>query len=399
MNNPTVKFEIPDIKFQKYFSISFFLNLVFLFASCNFSKTSTVEAEIDGDFTNVKVEHSKGFEIRNYEKYKKLLVFNPWQGAKGISYEYILSSKSQNNPTNFSKKNHIKTPVERVICLSTTHVAMIDFLDKQQTIVGISDHKQIFSQEILQNFSDEKISEVGSEINLNFETIVKLNPDVVFIYGVGSEALNSLNKLQELNIQPVIIAEYLENTPLGKAEWLKFFALFFDKLDFAEKEFSKIESEYCNYKQLVEKADWKPIIMTGLPWKDTWFVGGGNSFAAKFIGDAGGNYLWKNNLSHESLALSIESAFEKSADADIWINIGIANSAKEISAVDSRFKQIAAIKNKMLFNNNARQNLYGGNDYWESGIVNPHLILKDLIHIFHPEILPQHKLFYYKPIF
>ena len=387
-----------DKKFDKFFQVAFSLFLIFslLLFSCNFSEQKKTTIETSENYSKVKINHSKGFVIKNYTNFTKLEVYNPWQGAKNISYEYVLSENKNNISSEFSNINYIKTPVERVVCLSTTHIALIDFVGNLQSIVGVSDKKLINNQELLQNIDDNKISEVGSEYNLNYEILVKLNPDVVFIYGVGSEALNSINKLQELNIQAVIIADYLENTPLAKAEWVKFIASFFNKIDLAEKKFSLIENEYNYYKQLSEKAKSKPTVMTGLPWKDTWFVGGGNSFAAKFISDAGGNYLWKNNQSHESFALNIEAVFEKSMDADIWINIGTANNRNDITNVDGRLKYISAVKNSMLFNNNAKQNIFGGNDYWESGIVNPHIILKDLISIFHPEILPNHKLVYYK---
>ena len=140
------------------------------------------------------------------------------------------------------------------------------------------------------------------------------------------------------------------------------------------------------------------MILSGLPWKGAWYVPGGKSFAAQFIKDAGGSYLWDENRSTEALPLDLEMVYEKALKADCWINPGAASSIKDILQVDKRLGGLDVIKTGMVFNNNAVVNINGGNDYWESGVTNPHLILKDLVKIFHPELLPDHNFIYYKKL-
>ena len=160
--------------------------------------------------------------------------------------------------------------------------------------------------------------------------------------------------------------------------------------------FSEIEKEYNKLKQKAQNINNKPVVLSSLPWKDVWYIPGGNSFQARLIEDAGGDYLWKNNESHESIPLSIETVFSEAQNADIWINTGTADSNKQILGVDQRFENFKSLKNKQIFNNNNKLSVNGGNDYWETGIVQPHIILKDMIKIFHPELLPNYNLYYYK---
>jgi len=119
---------------------------------------------------------------------------------------------------------------------------------------------------------------------------------------------------------------------------------------------------------------------------------------ANFINDAGGDYIYKREPARESLNLSIEKVMLEGYDADIWIHTGMANSLKEIQGADDRLTQMQAFKNKEVFNNNKRQNEFGGNDFWESGVVNPQLVLKDLIQIFDPNILNDTAFYYYQKL-
>ena len=136
--------------------------------------------------------------------------------------------------------------------------------------------------------------------------------------------------------------------------------------------------------------------MTGLPWKDSWYIPGGNSFAAAFIRDAGGDYIWSDMDSHEASPVDLESVFARSPQADIWINSGAARSMEDIRKTDSRLAEFRPYREGNVYNNTARLNPTGGNDFWEQGVMEPHIILADLIRIFHPEVLPGHELRYYE---
>ncbi|MBE9468936.1 MAG: ABC transporter substrate-binding protein [Bacteroidetes bacterium] len=376
----------------------FFL-IVFAFFSCSNPSENYDNSKISiSDTVGANLKYAKGFNIIYHNNYKILKVFNPWQGARNIQYEYILSDKPKKVPKKYSKYQIIKTPVKKVICLSTTHIAFIDFIDETKSITGVSNIKFINNKKVNKLYQQNKIVEVGNDQNLNYELIISLKPDLIIAYGVDNKSVSYINKLKEFGIPVIINAEYLEHEPLAKAEWVKFIAAFYNKRDLANKKFDKIISEYNTLKHITDTITNRPTVITGLPWKDTWYVPGGKSFAAKFLFDAGANYMFSDDTSRESLALDIESVFAKAQKAVFWINTGAANKISDIVSVDSRLNNFSAYKNKMIFNNNAITNQYGGDDYWESGIVNPQIILKDLIRIFHPQIFPDYNLYYYKKI-
>jgi len=182
---------------------------------------------------------------------------------------------------------------------------------------------------------------------------------------------------------------------LSRAEWGKFIALFFNKEAQAEQVFTQTAAQYEKLAKLAASVRMKPTVVVNVNYQGTWYMDGGKTYVAQFLEDAGATYLWADNSDVGEVMLSFEEVFNKAADADYWINTGFWNSAREALADDERYGEFAAFKNNHVYNNNARSNAKGGNDYFESGIANPDVILEDLIKIFHPELLPDHQLYYY----
>ena len=191
----------------------------------------------------------------------------------------------------------------------------------------------------------------------------------------------------------------LFRSPLGKAEWIKLFGALYCKEEIADSIFRSVEKEYLTLKNYIKSHTVKkPSVMLGLPFRDTWYISPGNSYISAMISDAGGRYLWEETHSPISMPTSLEKVYIKSLDADYWLNIGTVRSKDEITAVDARLSDMKCFRQGNLFNNNNRTNSAGGNDYWESGCINPHVLLLDLASIFHPECFGTHKLFYYKKV-
>jgi len=322
-------------------------------------------------------------------------VFNPWENAGNSRFDYYLVRKGVQNDT---LKNAITIPVKRVICLSTTHVAFLSALGETDKIGGLSGTNYVSDSLVNKRIEKGEIPDVGYDQNLNYELIVQLKPDVVFAYGVGSEIIGFLNRLKDLGIQVVLNAEYLEQSPLGKAEWIKFMAAFFDQKEKGDSLFEQVATDYLALKERVAHCEKRPTVMTGLPFKDQWWVPGGKAYLATMINDAGANYLWKENPSNESFVISPEQMIVKAEQADYWINTGIATSLDGIKTFDNRFTNFAPYVNQMVYNNDLRMRPGGGNDFWESGVVYPNRILKDLITIFHPEVLSGRSLYYYRKL-
>ncbi|SHE98312.1 iron complex transport system substrate-binding protein [Mariniphaga anaerophila] len=338
--------------------------------------------------------YAHGFKIEKTKNITQLTVYNPWEKAENVSVEYFLVDKNAVVPDSLAGKTVIKTPVERVICLSTTHIGFLDVLDETAAVVGVSGKQYVSNSKIRARIENKEVPDVGYGQNLNYELMVSQKPDLVFVYGVGGDVTSYAQKLEELGVSVVYVAEYLEETPLGKAEWVKFFGAFFQKDEKAQQFFEQVEDEYNTLKKVAGEASENPKVLVGSPYKDSWWIPGGKSYLANLIADAGGDYLGKENSSHESYVISFEHALTWGGEADIWINMGNVTSKAEVLAIDQRFENFSVFNDGKLFNNVKRLGSHGGNDFWESGTVHPHWILHDLISIFHPGLVDTEMIYY-----
>ena len=342
--------------------------------------------------------YAHGFEIVDKEDFVKLTVKNPWEEAKNISIDYYLLEKGKTIQDSLKGKNIIYTPVEKIVCLSTSHLAFLEAINEDHKVVGVSGADYVSNKGIAERIRKGEIVDVGYGQNLNYELLVQQKPDLVMVYGIGSEVSALVRKLADLGIPAILNGEYLEEKPLGKAEWVKFVAALFQKEAQADSFFVGIEKDYLELSNLVKTMNNSPKVMVGSPYKDSWWVPGGNSYLANLIADAGGDYLGKENTTHESCVVSFENAFAWASTADVWINMSSLKSKDEIIASDSRFKNLDVLNHGRVFNNIHRVTETGGNDFWESGTVYPNLILKDLIKVFYPSLLKEVDFTYYEEI-
>lgn len=340
-------------------------------------------------------EYAEGFAVKKNKNYTQISVFNPSQNSKEQSFDYFLVKKNSTFPDSLKNRNIIKVPVKNAICLSTTFLGFIEEINERKTITGISGTKYVYDTLIREMIKNNKIKEIGSVQNLDIEKIITIKPEVVFAYDIDGSLSSKLKILDKFDIQVVLIGEYLENHPLGRAEWIEFFGYFYAKDSLAKIKFNKIEKAYKNLTDEIPQKTDKPGIVLNIPFQGIWYLPGGKSYMAKLIEDAGGNYLWNNNKKNESFSVNLEEIFLKNDSIDILINPGNAKSIQDILKTDKRLKNLNCIKSKSIFNNNKRCSKSGGNDFWESGAVKPHLILKDLIFIFNNKT---DSLYYYQKI-
>jgi iron complex transport system substrate-binding protein len=371
-----------------------FTLLVFL-GSCSGKQE---RRQIESNFTETtSLSYAKRLKIEVNNGYSQLSVINPWQGADDVIQKWYLVPLGEKVPVSAGTSAIIRIPVKKIVCMSTTHLAMIAILGEVKTVSAFSGTRFIYSPDISQLVKEGKISETGYEDNLNKELLIKINPDVVMVYGIGSESAGYVGKLRELGLRVIYNADYLETDPLGKAEWIRMIGALYAKQEMADSIFKGIEERYLRIKEYIRaNAKSRPKVMLGLPFKDTWYISPGNSYISTLISDAGGEYLWADTESSFSMPVGLENVFLKSLKADYWLNTGNAFSLDEIRSVDPRFAELPCFKTGNIFNNNKRINVNGGNDYWESGSVNPDLILRDLAFILHPELFREHELYYYR---
>ncbi len=349
---------------------------------------------------NYQIRLAKRLEIERGSDYTRVTIINPWQGADNVNMTYFLVKRGSGLPAGIDIARVITVPVEKIVCMSTTHVAMISALGEEKSIAGMSGTGFIYSAALNSRAKEGLIADVGYEANLNKEMILKIRPDITMIYGVGSESSGYVGKIEELGIRVIYNADYLETDPLGKAEWIKLFGALYCREKMADSIYNAEVQAYNDLKSYIsEKTSTKPRVLLGLPFRDTWFISPGNSFVSRLISDAGGEYLWKDTKSSVSMPFGLENVYMKALNADYWLNIGTVRTKNEIPAVDMRLSQLPCFRSGKLYNNNNRVTEEGGNDFWESGTVYPHLILNDIASILHPDLFPDNKLFYYREVY
>lgn len=347
--------------------------------------TSTRITSADSSSAPQEIKYAKGFNISNRNGVKILSIFNGLQD-RNDTLHYALVPRGMAVPETCKDLQIIRTPVERVSIFSTTQIGLLSLLDLEDLVVGAANPKIINSKKIQRRISEGKIVEIGNAFSPNLEIILETNPDLVMVTALPAIQYARYKTLIDAHIPVLLIAEWLEESPLGRTEWAKIMAALTNREAQMAKVFSKIESQYKKLVALTDTVTHKPTILPGLSRKDAWFVPGGESYVARLIKDAGGDYHWKDKKVTGSIQLSIESVFPIALTADYWLNTGTVTSMSDLLAIDERYGEFQPVKNNLVFNNNKRLNAHGGNAYWEVGVVSPHLLLEDLIRILHPEM-------------
>jgi len=346
-----------------------------------------------------KVKYAKRFNITYFDSYKKIEVNEPWPGSPDTLVYIITKDISiMDLFKGDAKIGLVRQPIENVVCFSTTHLPFLELIDEESRLSGFPTIDYIYSEKIQDMARNGKIKDLGPSNEINFESLLELNPDLVFAFTMGNE-LSMIRKIELSGIPMVLNADYLEDHPLGRAEWIKFIATFFDKDLEADSIFNEIEKAYLATKTAMDNIEKRPQIFTGVVYGDTWFMPGGKHYGTRFFNDAGGNYIWSDNNSGNILQLSFESVYEKAGNADFWIGTATYNSLKEIEQADIRYKDFKAFKTGNIYNYSARVSDKGGNAYFELGYARPDIILKDLAKIFHPDEMKGHQFYFYKKLY
>lgn len=339
------------------------------------------------------LEYASGFDIQGADSKQSVLltVTNPWQGADGIAVQLFIARDGETAPEGFDGQV-LEGDADRIVAMSSTHIAMLDAVGEVGRVVGVSGIDYISNPDV--QARRESIGDVGYEGNVNYELLLSLDPDLVLLYGVNG-ASGMEPKLRELGIPFMYVGDYLEESPLGKAEWMVALSEVVGCRSEGEKVFAEIPVRYNALKQRVaENTLDAPSVMLNMPYGDSWFMPSAGSYAVRLIEDAGGDYIYKKNTGNASTPVDMEEAYLLASAADLWLNVGMASTLGEVKAACPKFADTRCFRNGYVYNNNARTNAAGGNDYFESGVVHPELVLRDLIKIFHPELVEEDFVYY-----
>ncbi len=376
---------------------SIFLRILIIIIAFSFfqCKENNAKANEEIAVTNNTIYYAKGFTINKYDGFSVLKVSNPWPKANK-SYTYILQEKNGIIPDSLKVFTTIKVPIQSIIVSSTTHIPSLEMLEVENSLVGFPNLDYISSEKVRSRIDVKKIKEVGREQALNTEIILELNPDLIVGYGIDNNN-PTYDNLEKSGLKIIYNGDWNEQSPLGKAEWIKFFGALYGLDEKAAIIFNKIEKEYKSTLELAKKAKTNPTMMCGEMYENIWYMPQGNSWSSLFLKDAKTNYLWSNSTGTGSLSLPFETVLEKAKNAEFWFQ-GSFSSLQEMQNSNIHYNQFDAFKNKKIYSFSSKKGKTGGVLFYELAGNRPDLVLKDILKIVHPELLPDHKMFFYKKL-
>ena len=370
-------------------SYYFFLLLVVFSFSCK----KEILKETAAPIPKSTIKYAKGFDIVIENGLKKLIIKTGYQNATTI-FEYLILNKTTKKAT--LNNQTIQVPIKEIVVTSTTHIPMLELLNEESSIVGFPHTTYISSEKTRTLIDAGKIKEIGKESSLNTEILLDLQPELVVGYSITS-ADKSLTTVQKAGISVIYNGDWLEETPLGRAEWIKFFGVLYNKEKQADSIFNAIETNYLKAKKIALKATIKPTILSGaIMSKDIWNLPAGESFVAQFLKDANLNYLWKDSKGKGSLSLSFESIFDTGRNADFWIAPGYFSSKEQLLQSNQIYAEFTAFKNDRIYTPSIKKGKTGGVIYYELAPTRPDLVLKDIIKITNPDLLPNYELTFFE---
>lgn len=377
---------------QDLFSLKFTSLIVLIFfilIGCHqkTNKTSTQNHVITPTY-------AKGFVYEQYKKYTKVIVKTPYKGAT-TPYEYIIIKGDTIIKPSHDNQIIISTPLKKIIATSTTQIPVLEALKSEQLLKGYPNTDFISSKKTRALIDNGSIIDIGHEEHMNTEMVLDINPDILFAF-----AVNNINKnfttLKKAGIPIVIDASWLEETPLGRAEWILFFSLFLDKEKEAKLVFDEIVNSYQSALKTIPKNIDKPHILYGGIYNDIWYTPAGDSYVAQIMKDADTHYYWENTSTTGSLSLQFEEVFVTAKNADFWFAPGYASNKEALANKNKHYQQFKPYKTNNIYTYSNTVGATGGMLFFELGALRPDYILKDFIKICHPELLPNYETTFFK---
>ncbi|WP_236778648.1 ABC transporter substrate-binding protein [Algoriphagus sanaruensis] len=343
------------------------------------------------------MEFAKGFELFRGENFWEIHVTQGYTGAEKTYRYLVLGEGNEVEKTGFDAV--VQLPISKVILTSTTQVPHLDMMGETNKLIGFPQTDLISSVAARARIDAGKVTDLGSGPSANPEMVIDLQPDWIMISTLG-EDLRYLDLFAQANIPALINGEYVEQNPLGRAEWIKFTGILLGKYEEAVAEFEKIKIAYQEAEKLADQipAYHRPKVLSGVMYQDVWYAPGSESWGAQILQNAGGDYVFSDQMGSGSLQLNYEFVLDRAAEAEVWIGSADFPDIKTMGTNEPRYRNFQAWKTRQVYTYTAKKGATGGLEYFELGYVRPDLILKDLIKILHPELLPEYELYFYQKL-
>lgn len=324
----------------------------------------------------IETEYAKGFEVDSVSDFIRVTVYNPWSKEREILSRYYLGRHDSLSDSIPADGRFIKIPLEKSAVTSGTHIGFMESLGQLDRIVGICYADRIYNDSISKKISRGEITDLEDPFMINFEKLIALKPNAIVASGYNQQDEYS-HRMAQTGVPVVFVNEWMEASPLARAEWIKYLGVFFDCREQADSAFEEAAVAYEKLKASVAESELKTGIITGENFRGTWYMPGGNNWMATLFKDAGAAYAYADTPEHGSLPLSTEEVLSRFKSADVWVNVNSA-SLSELKAADSKHAFFKAFKTGNVYSNSKRTKGLA-NDFWEKGVMQPHFILRDYI--------------------
>jgi len=351
-------------------------------------------AHFMGSGDSLKFKYATLPSVVEYDGYTVVTLNNPWKAGKEL-HTYVLVPRDVEVPFHLPKGTVIRTPLERVVVFTTVHSSLMMALGCIDKIAGVADLKYIKIPWVQQQAKAGKIVDCGDGMNPLIEKIIDLHPDAILLSPF--ENSGGYGKLEEIDIPLFECAEYMEISPLARAEWMRIYGLLFGCQEKADQLFAEVDRNYNNLKKQAQDAGvGRTVLFDKIIGNSVWYVPGGRSTMGQMIQDAGGQYLWADDNHSGSLPLPFESVLVKALDADVWMlryDSDKPMKLQQLLAEQEGYSQFEAYQTGEVYGCNVRTSLF-----YEEAPFRPDRLLSDFIQIMHPGIKPATPLKYYQKL-
>lgn len=358
-------------------------------ASCGNKNTTTSSFASNA---NYEVQYAQGFKVVKTAEYTHITVNNPWD-TTAVLQSYILVDKKRELPNNLPVGTVIRTPITSAASMSVIQCTTLLELNSLDIVTGICEPQYMNLEYIQQGVANGKIVDLGMASSPSTEALILLSPEVIFVDPVAGQSRSSIERTKIPIIQT---PDYTEPHPLGRAEWIRFYSLFIGQEALADSLFAITTQNYNEVKAIVSAVENKPTVFMDMRYQGNWNVAGGKSYMSTMIADAGANYLWADTESTTFMPLSFETVLDKAGNGDKWIIKYYSDKDMTYKSLEEEYKPYSyfkAFKEKKVYGCNTK---YA--KYYEDLPIHPDYILKDLAHIFHPNLFPDYQSRYYQPL-
>ena len=363
------------------------VTLVLLLSACG-GRSKTSSAFVNEE--TIPLKYAENLTLIKGNGYTEARLRNPWDTTR-ILRTYILVDKDKEMPNHLPEGTIVRTPLSNALVYTGVHCALIKELGAVKSIGGICELQYIKVPEIQEGCQNGTIVNAGEGTNPDIEKIIDMHPDALLLSPY--ENSGGHGQVEKLKVPIIECADYMETSALGSAEWIRFYGLLFHQSAKADSIFTIVEKNYNELKELAASQSVKPKVMCELKSGSAWYVPGGRSTTGKLYKDAGGDYVFEHYPNSGAVPLSFETIFDKAQEADVWVMKYNQPTDKTLSGIRedySPYTRFKAYQQKKVYGCNTAYRTY-----YEDFPFHPDLVLKDLIRIFHPSLLPDYELKYF----